>query len=258
MPSNSEFFTGKTLWITGASSGIGRALAVALSQFNCTLYLSARSHDNLQQTQAACQTQASIHIIAGDLSVQKDNQIICESIDKQQGHLDIAILNAGTCEYVDIDEFDSAIFKRLMDINFMGMVYGIEASLPLLKKSQSAQLIGMSSTAAYLGIPRSEAYGASKAAIVNMFKALAVSLKPHNIASSVICPGFVATELTAKNTFSMPALVTVDSAAEIILRGIREQQHEIHFPKRFSWCLKFISCLPLSIQYRLLAKTLET
>lgn len=258
MPSNSEFFTGKTLWITGASSGIGRALAVALSQFNCTLYLSARSHDNLRQTQAACHTQASIHIIAGDLSVQKDNQTICESIDKQQGRLDIAILNAGTCEYVEIDEFDSAMFKRLMDINFMGMVYGIEASLPLLKKSQSAQLIGMSSTAAYLGFPRSEAYGASKAAIYNMFKALAVSLKPHNIASSVICPGFVATELTAKNTFSMPALVTVDSAAEIILQGIREQQHEIHFPKRFSWCLKFISYLPLSIQYRLLAKTLET
>jgi short-subunit dehydrogenase len=138
------------------------------------------------------------------------------------------------------------------------MVYGIEASLPLLKKSQSAQLIGMSSTAAYLGFPRSEAYGASKAAIYNMFKALAVSLKPHNIASSVICPGFIATELTAKNTFRMPALVTVERAAENILQGIREQQHEIHFPKRFSWCLKFISYLPLSIQYRLLAKTLET
>jgi NADP-dependent 3-hydroxy acid dehydrogenase YdfG len=114
----------------------------------------------------------AVHIIAGDLSVQKDNQTICESIDKQQGRLDIAILNAGTCEYVEIDEFDSAMFKRLMDINFMGMVYGIEASLPLLKQSQSAQLIGMSSTAAYLGFPRSEAYGASKAAIYNMFKAL--------------------------------------------------------------------------------------
>lgn len=262
MPSDQHFYTGKTIWITGASSGIGRALAIALSQYDCTLYLSARNQNNLLQTQSTCvanpSTQASIHLLAGDLSIKADNQAICDCIAQQQGQLDIAILNAGTCEYVDIHHFDSDMFKRLMDINFMGMVYGIEAALPLLKRSSCPQLIGMSSTAAYLGIPRSEAYGASKAAIYNMFKALAVSLKPHHIATSVICPGFVATELTAKNTFSMPALITAQSAASIILAGIRKHHPEIHFPKRFSWSLKFLSFLPISLQYRLLAKTLET
>lgn len=262
MPSNADFYAGKTIWITGASSGIGRALAIALSQYPCTLYLSARNQNNLLQTKSTCEAQtiaqASIHVIAGDLSCKTDNQAICDSITEQQGRLDIAILNAGTCEYVDIDSFDGDIFKRLMDINFMGMVYGVEAALPLLKHSSCAQLIGMSSTAAYLGIPRSEAYGASKAAIYNMFKALAVSLNPHGISASVICPGFVATELTAKNNFSMPALITAENAATVILEGIKKHHPEIHFPKRFSWSLKLISFLPISLQYRLLAKTLET
>lgn len=262
MPSDNEFYTGKIIWITGASSGIGRALAIALSQYACTLYLSARNQNNLLETQSVClantSAKATIHLLAGDLSVKTENQSICDSMAQQQGRLDIAILNAGTCEYVDIDRFDSDLFKRLMDINFMAMVYGIEAALPMLKQSSCAQLIGMSSTAAYLGIPRSEAYGATKAAIYNMFKALAVSLKPHNISSSVICPGFVTTELTAKNTFSMPALITAESAAKIILTGIKKHHPEIHFPKRFSWSLKFISFLPISLQYRLLAKTIES
>jgi len=193
-------------------------------------------------------------LLAGDLTSKQVNIDIIQQINQAAGKLDIAILNAGSCEYVDVEEFDSALFERQMDTNFMSMVYGIEAALPLLKSSSHAQLIGMSSTAAYMGLPRAEAYGATKAAIRNMFAALRVSLKPLNISSSVICPGFVETELTAKNDFDMPAMISAAQSAEYILKGIAKHQQEIHFPKRFSLILKFIASLPNPIISYLVGK----
>lgn len=258
MVSRKKFFNQRVIWITGASSGIGRALAIALSEYSCILYLSARNADRLASTRQACAHPERVFIAPGDLTDKVVNNSICEQILSQHSRLDMAILNAGTCEYVDINHFDSGVFARLIEVNFMSMVYGIEACLPLLKQSQHAQLIGMSSTAAYLGIPRSEAYGASKAAIRNMLRALYVNLKPQGIHVGVICPGFVETELTAMNDFPMPALISVERAAEDILKGLCKQQHEIHFPKHFSILLKIISILPDKLQFFLLGKTLET
>ena len=257
MASKENFFTDRVIWLTGASSGIGRALAIALSKFSCTLYISARNETNLELTRQACADPERVFVVAGDLTDKTVNHTICARIHAHHGRLDMAILNAGTCEYVDVNNFDSDVFSTLMDSNFMSMVYAIEASLPLLKKSRRAQLIGMSSTAAYLGIPRSEAYGATKAAIRNMLRALHVNLKPHGVHVGVICPGFVATELTARNDFAMPALISAERAAEDIIHGMSKQQHEIHFPKRFSTVLKIISILPDKLQFSLLAKTLE-
>lgn len=257
MACKEEFFNNRVIWLTGASSGIGRALAIALSQFTCTLYISARSTANLERTRQACAHPERVLIAAGDLTDKTVSHSICEQINAQHGHLDMAILNAGTCEYVDVNRFESDVFAQLMEANFMSMVFGIEACLPLLKKSNQAQLIGMSSTAAYLGIPRSEAYGASKAAIRNMLRALHVNLKPLGIHVGVICPGFVKTELTSRNDFPMPALISAEQAAQDIIHGMCKQQHEIHFPRRFSTLLKIISILPDKLQFGLLAKTLE-
>ena len=238
-----EHFENKSIWITGASSGIGRAIVVALSNINCHVFISSRSEEKLQQTVEKC-NQKNITILAGDLTSKETNQFILKQIKDSNNGLDIAILNAGSCEYVDVEAFDSDLFARQVNTNFMSMVYGVEACLPLLKQSKSAQLVGMSSTAAYLGLPRAEAYGATKAAIRNMFAALHVSLKPLGINVSVICPGFVETELTDKNDFNMPALISADRSAEYILTGIAAKKQEIHFPKRFSLTLKFLSSLP--------------
>ena len=236
-------FDNKVIWITGASSGIGRALAIALSNFDCRIYLSSRSQEQLERTVEQCNGD-NVSILTGDLTDKKSNVKICETIMHECGRLDIAILNAGTCEYVDIDNFDSELFVRLMNTNFISMVYGIEACLPLLYKSKQAQLIGMSSTAAYMGLPRSEAYGATKAAIRNMFGALRVSLYDKGVSTSVICPGFVATELTAQNDFAMPAMITAQKASTYILDGISKNKQEIHFPRRFSFTLKLLGSLP--------------
>lgn len=249
-------FNRKVIWITGASSGIGRALTMALSEIDCSIYISARNEEKLNEIVKAC-THNNVTALPGDLTNKQSNQEICDAIIDQCGKLDIAILNAGTCEYVDVEQFDSSIFERMMETNFMSMVYGIEAALPLFKESEDAQLVGMSSTAAYLGLPRSEAYGASKAAIFNLFSALRVSLHPKNISASVICPGFVKTELTAQNDFNMPALITAEKSAEYILNGITSHKQEIHFPRKFSLVLKFLSILPNSILSWLIRKSVS-
>ena len=250
-----QHFEGKTIWVTGASSGIGRALVLLLSEIDCNIFISSRSKEKLNVTIDQC---ANKNVIAleGDLTSKNVNKEIVKQIIEKTGSLDIAILNAGTCEYVDVKRFDSELFRRLIESNFMSMVYGIEATLPPLMKSSNAQLIGMSSTAAYLGLPRSEAYGATKAAIRNMFSALRVSLEPLHICASVICPGFVETELTDQNDFEMPALIKADLAAEYILRGIVNRKQEIHFPKRFSVTLKLLASLPNPILSKLIRKTM--
>jgi short-subunit dehydrogenase len=257
-----KHFENKVIWVTGTSSGIGRALVIALSSVNCKIFITSRSTKKLQQTIDQCQKnnnnyKYNIVVLAGDLISKQVNQDILKKIKQTTEKLDIAILNAGSCEYLDIDNFDSALFERQINTNFMSMVYGIEAALPLLKNSTDAQLVGMSSTAAYLGLPRAEAYGATKAAIRNMFAALHVSLRAQQISTSVICPGFVETELTAKNDFKMPAMITAARSAEYILEGIASHRQEIHFPKRFSLTLKFIASLPNPIVSWLVNKTIS-
>ena len=239
----SSHFDNKVIWITGASSGIGKALTVDLSKLNCKVYITARSEEKLNNIVKQCHNH-NVTALAGDLTDKQANLKICDAILKESGRIDIAILNAGTCEYVDIDNFNSELFERLIRTNLISMVYGIEACLPLLYKSHHAQLIGMSSTAAYLGLPRSEAYGATKAAIRNMLAALRVSLYDKGVSASVICPGFVATELTAQNDFAMPAMISAEKASEYILKGISKKKQEIHFPRKFSLTLKFIGSLP--------------
>ena len=155
---------------------------------------------------------------------------------------------------MDLDSFDSATFERTYQINVMGTLYMFEACLPLLKKSSDAQLVINSSSVAWLPITRAEAYGSSKAALNYIFTAIEPQLKPHGIAVSIICPGFVKTPLTDKNDFPMPCLIDSEKAAAIIRKGIAKKKRIIHFPKRFTWTLRLIGCLPVSIQSWLMRK----
>jgi len=132
---------------------------------------------------------------------------------------------------------------------------GIEAVLPVLRHSNSPYLVGMSSSVAWQGLPQGQAYSASKAAIRNLFQGLKIELALENIAVSWICPGFVQTPLTDKNTFSMPARISVKEAAQIIFEGLTRQTTEIHFPKRFTSILKWLSLLPAGLSAKLLKGT---
>ncbi len=247
-----SYFSGKRIWLTGASYGIGRSLALELASRGAKVAISARSAAKLSELAVYLGDAAVIAPL--DVTDYPGNVQTANAVAEQLGGIDIAILNAGTAEYVDIQNFSSDVFERQVKSNFLSMVYGVEAVLPWLRQSSSPHLVTMSSTAAYGGLPRSEAYGATKAAIKNMFEGLRISLLPEDIAVSIVCPGFVKTPLTDKNDFAMPLRIDAEKAAYIIADGIARQKQEIHFPKVFSMTYKLLSSLPSAWYTKLIGK----
>jgi NAD(P)-dependent dehydrogenase (short-subunit alcohol dehydrogenase family) len=244
----------RRIWITGASSGIGQALAVALARCGNTVVASGRSGERLAATQAACAER--IRCLPFDITSRQANAEAARWIRETLGGLDVVVLNAGTCEYVDAKAFDAELVRRVTEINYFGFVYGVEAALPLLRAGREPYLVGMSSSVAYTGLPRAEAYGTTKAAIRHFLQALRVDLTAEGIDVSIICPGFVETPLTDRNDFPMPMRMTSGQAADCIVRGMRRRQHEIAFPWLFVAGLKLVARLPSRLRNRVLAATL--
>lgn len=241
----SKALKNKIIWLTGASSGIGLALTEKLIADNNTLIVTSRNTDSLVQLKTQ-NTQDSIHIISADLSSKQENVRVCNKIQSLFGRLDIAIFNAGTCEYIDGLKFDSEVFAKNIQINLLGLAYGIECALPLLFKSDDPQLVAMSSAATYLALPRASGYGASKIAIQYLMRALSYDLG-KKVSLSTIHPGFVKTPLTDRNDFKMPCLISAETAAEEIIKGIASKQQEIHFPKKFTIPMKLLGVLPFRV-----------
>lgn len=249
--------SGKRVWVTGASSGIGKALSTALVNAGAQVVLSARSREALDR-QAEYLGRKQAFAVPLDVTNREANRKAVEQIRWLLGGIDMVILNAGNCEYVDVQRFDAALFERQVQVNFLGMVYGIEAALPLLRESDAPYLVGISSMSAYSGLSRAEAYGATKAAIRNLLQSLRVDLRPEKIEVSVVCPGFVETPLTDRNDFPMPFKVSAEQAADAIVKGISRRHAEIHFPRRFGWLVKLYAALPGSWHTRLGQYTLRS
>ncbi len=245
--------SGRKIWLTGASSGIGRAVAKELVRRQALVAASGRNVAALQELAAECGSDRLLPV-PFDATDRSATLAAAQTAHGKLGGLDIAFFNAGTCEYVDPKRFDSRLFERVVHTNFLSMIYGIEAALPLLRQSPHPHLVGMSSTVAYGCLPRAEAYGATKAAIKYMLESLRLDLLPERIPVSVVCPGFARTPLTDLNDFPMPFRVEVDEAARVIADGIARQDPEIHFPKRFSIPFKLLAMLPASLYNRVAAK----
>jgi short-subunit dehydrogenase len=245
-------FKGKQIWLTGASSGIGLALAKKLIEVGAFVAVSSRSQKVLFEHFGYNER---VLILPGDLTSRKNNNDIVAEINREFGGLDCVILNAGSAEYIDIKHFTEEPFERMMNTNFLSLVKGVAASLPLLRQSKTPYLVAMSSSVAWMGLPQGQAYSASKAAIRNLFQGLKIELSSENIAVSWICPGFVKTPLTDKNDFPMPFSISAEEAADKILSQLQKQKTEIHFPKAFTYLLRFISLLPSSLSAKLLAQT---
>lgn len=247
----SRRFEGKRIWLTGASSGIGRALAGELARQGARLVLSGR---NLESLQNVLRESGSVDSLVEPFDVTDcdAHAAAAERIRVAWGGLDIAIFNAGTCEYVDLPAFDADIFRRQMDVNFLSVAYGVEAALPLLRRGEGPTIVGVSSAAAITALPRGEAYGASKAALRYLLTSLRADLRSEGINVIAVLPGFVQTPLTDRNDFPMPFRIHSSLAARRIADGIARGQCEIHFPKRFTLLLKAFSILPLWLQSRLL------
>lgn len=236
-PSASASQQQKTVLITGASSGIGLQLANDYLLHGWKVLACGRNQQGLDKLVGAQKLVFDINDV---------DAIQAEAERLQNGDfakLDLVILNAGTCEYIDDAlHFDAALFERVIRTNVISMGHCISAFLPLMSRGSRLALMG--SSAVYLPFPRAEAYGASKAAVQYLANSLALDLKPHGIGVSVICPGFVKTPLTDKNDFAMPMQQTPQQASIAIRKGLAKGVQEIHFPRRFTLFLKFISLLP--------------
>ncbi|MCC5881816.1 MAG: SDR family NAD(P)-dependent oxidoreductase [Halomonas sp.] len=242
----------RRIWLTGATSGIGRALAVRLLDQGHLVALSGRSETALRSLSKGRSNALPLPL---DVTDRDAIDTAGRHLGDLFGHLDMAILNAGTCEYLDPPHLDSALVERVFAVNFFGAVYCTTAALPLLRLAREQggrpQLAATSSASAYLALPRAEAYGASKAALSYYLESLRLDLAHEGIDISVIHPGFVATPLTERNDFAMPMRISAEAAATAIIAGLAKRRFDIHFPRRFTLGIRLLGLLPPSLRFRL-------
>ena len=167
-------------------------------------------------------------------------------IEQVFGGIDLAILNAGSHVPGENRIFDGQQFADNMALNYLGMVYGIDAVLPGMLSRGRGHIAGVASAAGFRAVPAAAAYGASKAAVIHMLDSIRFELEPRGIAVTVVNPGFVKTPLTDRNRYPMPFLMPVDRAAEALIRGLEAGRREVHFPRIFTLTLKFLRILAVS------------
>ena len=241
---------GTRFWITGASGGIGAELAAELQRRGGRIAISARRREALDEV-----SQGRMHIEPVDITDRGAVHTAVEAVRTALGGIDVAILNAGTWQQVKIDQFDAEAFRTQFDTNLMGTVHCIEALLPTMLVDKRGVIAGMASVAGYRGLPGSEAYGASKAALINLLESLRGSLGPRGIRVQTISPGFVKTDLTARNKFPMPFLIDAKTAASSIADGIVAEKTEIVFPLPMMLMMKAARLVPNALWPRLFART---
>lgn len=241
---------GKTVWLVGASSGIGRATAHALHAQGAQVFVSARNQQALDKFAAAHPGAVVLALDAGNAaSVKTAAQAVLAA-----GPLDLVLYCAGYYKEMRATEFDLAQMLHHQHVNYIGALHVLDAVLPGFLARQAGHISLVSSVAGYRGLPKSLAYGPTKAALINLAETLYVDLQDSHVGVSLICPGFVETALTAQNQFTMPGLITPEKAADAILQGWRGGQFEIHFPKRFTLWMKALSLLPRALYFPIIRK----
>lgn len=228
LPKNSHIL------ITGATSGIGKQLATDYLQAGHHVYAVGRDDEALASLKALGATSIDVDLMDRDKVIAAFAPI---------EHIDVAICGAGMCEYLDMPDFNSEVFMKVMSTNMGTLAHAIEAVLPKLIASQG-RLVGIGSASAYVPFARAEAYGSSKAAIHYLMKTLQISLAPHDVAVSLVVPGFVETPMTKQNDFPMPFLQTPEQASRAIRDGIENGDEVIEFPKKLTLPLKTLGTLP--------------
>ena len=236
-----EDWKGRRVWLVGASSGIGAALATLLLERGARVALSSRSRDALDALAAG---HGDALVLPADVTDADGLAAAHAQILAAWGGVDLAIFNAGTHESMRAWELDLAKAKTLIDTNLKGVLNGLAAALPDMLAQKSGAVAVVASVAGYAGLPTSLIYGATKAALINLAETLYLDLAHKGLGVHLICPGFVATPLTAKNEFAMPALIPATQAAHEIVAGLERGEFEIHFPKRFTRLVKLLRLLP--------------
>lgn len=236
------------VWVVGASTGIGRALAEALIGRGARVALTARSAGALSDVAAKAPAGQTL-VLPADVTRAEDLERAHAGILAQWSGLDLVVFLAGNHRPMRAWELDTGAVRELFEINVFGVLNGLRAVLPEMLKQQRGALAIVSSVAGYRGLPTGLAYGATKAALINLAETLYLDLAPKGIGVHLINPGFVKTPLTDKNEFTMPALISPEEAAAEILRGFERGGFEMHFPKRFTRVMKLLRLLSYRLYF---------
>ncbi len=228
---------GKRVWLIGASSGIGAALAHELSRRGARLAISARNAQKLQRNALTGALPVPCDVTDTD-SLAAARRTVLAAL----GGIDLVVYLAGDYVPMRADNFNLAVAEQVIAVNFTAAMHVTAAVLPDLRPGGGIAFVA--SVAGYRGLPKALCYGPGKAALIHFAEVLHLDLAPKGIGVWVINPGFVATPLTAKNDFSMPALQTPEQAANATVDGFKSDNFEIHFPKRFTRLMKLLAILP--------------
>jgi len=241
-------------WVTGASSGIGRALARRLAERGYRVAASARSAKDLD----ALASEVPGRITAFQLDVTKPEACMetGSAIERALGQVDLAVLNAGSYFPTTAANFSVDNFRRTVDLNLMGTVNCMGAIVPSMVGRKSGHIAVMASLTGYLGLPTAASYGATKAALISMAHSFRPDFERYGVTMSVINPGFVKTPLTDKNTFPMPFLQPLDKAIDVIIKGLDSGRFEIAFPWQVAWGLRFLRALPEPLRFAVMRQML--
>lgn len=251
MNSKIKNWLGQRVWIIGASSGIGAETARSLLARGAKLAISARNAAGLQQL-------ASGHteVLSLPLDISNHDEVITahKQILAHWGGIDLVLLVAGTYSKMRADNFDLTMAKKLLDTNLIGTLNCLDAVLPTMLAQNKGGIGIVASVAGLSGLPQALIYGPTKAALINLCESLYFDLHPRGINLYLINPGFVATSLTEKNNFPMPAIISAADAAKNLIHGIEHGEFHIHFPKRFTNWLRLLRLLPYRWYFWLIHK----
>ena len=229
-------------WVTGAGTGIGRALARRLADAGWIVAVSARTQTDLETL--ALEAPDRIHPFALDVTDAEAVRKVAGDIETRLGTIDLAIFNAGTYKRTSATRFDVDAFRQTVDLNIMGTVECMAAIMPQMIGRRGGHIGVVASVSGYVGLPGASAYGATKAALINMCQSLQPELAAHDVRLQLINPGFVRTPLTDKNDFPMPFLIEVEEAVDHIMRGLESRRFEIVFPWQMAIAMKMLAALP--------------
>jgi short-subunit dehydrogenase len=246
---------GLRVWLVGASSGIGAALATELALRGASLALSARRADKLEALRSSLSGAPKDHVcLPLDVTQADAFAATTQALIQVWGHIDLVIWLAGDYSPMTSETFELERALTITEVNYVALLKGMQSLLPQFLKQASGGIVLVSSVAGYRGLPKALAYGPSKAAMINLAEVLYLDLHPHGVGVWLANPGFVATPLTAGNQFKMPALMQPKEAAMALLEGLGSGRFELHFPKRFTRWLKIARMLPYSIYFRLIKR----
>jgi len=243
----------KNIWITGASSGIGKALAIKFSSQGWNVAVSARRKELLDELVKNNSNMSSFPL---DVTNHESCVQIFKNILEKYSNIDLCVFSTGTYDPKTEKEINLKAIENVMKVNFFGTLNCIKAVENHLKNKKEGHIAIMSSVAGYRGLPNSSGYGPSKAALINLSESLYFDFKKYKVRISLISPGFIKTPLTDKNKFKMPFIKSTQFAANKIYNGlIKSNSFEITFPKELTILMKIFKVLPNRIYLYLIGKS---